>query len=105
MSQLKPTNREEQGERPIFEMNGTIIDWKTPVKDVGLVTDETLGWSENVKYRVGKAMKSFFMLKRNTSSLLLQDGRVHLYRLIINTSGNYKIERIECQVNSTKLVQ
>ena len=43
MSQLKPTNRAEQGERPIFEMNGTIIDWKTPVKDVGLVIDETLG--------------------------------------------------------------
>ena len=84
MSQLKPTNRAEQGERPIFEMNGTKIDWKTPVKDVGLVIDETLGWSENVNYRVRKAMKSFFMLKRNASSLLLQDRSVDLYRSIIN---------------------
>ena len=38
MSQLKPLKRAEQGKRPIFEINRTKIDWKTPAKDVGLVT-------------------------------------------------------------------
>ena len=104
MSQLKPTNRAEQGERPIFEMNGTKIDWKTPVKDVGLVIDETLGWSENVKYRVRKAMKSFFMLKRNASSLLLQDRSLDLYRSILNITLLFGSESWELRKSEFHLI-
>ena len=47
-----------------FFMEGRSLNHKSLVRDVGLMIDESLNWTEHVKIGVEKAAKSFFLLRR-----------------------------------------
>ena len=42
-----------------------------------------LNWSENLKTRISKTMKTWFMIKRNTSKELPMTTKIHLYRAVL----------------------
>ena len=69
-----------------FIMEGRILNHKSLVRDVGLMIDESLNWTEHVKDRVGKAAKFFFLLRRSTSPIICTQSKAHLYRTIITAS-------------------
>ena len=53
------------------------------VKDLGLMISANLNWSENLKTRISKTMKTWFMIKRNTSKELPMTTKIHLYRAVL----------------------
>ena len=69
-----------------FIMEGRNLNHRSLVRDVGLFIDESLNWNEHVKVRVGKAAKSFFLLRRSTMPIICTQTKAHLYRSIITTS-------------------
>ena len=69
-----------------FIMEDRNLSHKSLVRDVGLFIDESLHWNEHVKVRVGKAAKSFFLLRRSTMPLICTHTKAHLYRSVITTS-------------------
>ena len=69
-----------------FIMEGRSLNHKSLVRDLGPMIDESLNWTEHVKVRVGKAAKSFFLLRRSTSPIICTLSKAHLYRPIITAS-------------------
>ena len=67
-------------------IKGRNLNHRSLVRDVGLFIDESLNWNEHVKVRVGKAAKSFFLLRRSTMPIICTQTKAHLYRSIIPTS-------------------
>ena len=61
-----------------FIMEGRSLNHKSLVRDVGLMIDESLNWTEHVKVRAGKAAKSFFLLRRSTSPIICTQSKAHL---------------------------
>ena len=70
LTELKVGKRAKPPVPAVFMLGNNEIKAKTPVKHVGLLISENLSWSDHLNYRIGKAMKAFFLLRRSTSSLL-----------------------------------
>ena len=94
-----------------FIMEGRSLNHKSLVRDVGLMIDESLNWTEHVKVRVGKAAKSFFLLRRSTSPIICTQSKAHLYRTIIASllfaSECWEIEKLVSKSlkHSTKVLK
>ena len=88
-----------------FIMEGRSLNHKSLVRDVGLFIDESLNWDEHVKIRVGKAAKSFFLLRRNTSPIICTQTKAHLYRSIITASLLFASECWELRKTSFKVIE
>ena len=65
-------------------LGNEIMKQKTSSKDVGLIINQSLSWKEHLEYRISKALKCLFLLKRNTHQSLTITAKVHLYRAIIS---------------------
>ena len=67
-----------------------IKNYKIPklvtVKDLGLIM------SEHIQSRIAKGLKNLFLLKRNTSFLINEKSKSHLYRATINPTLLYASE-------------
>ena len=59
------------------------IKHRSIARDLGLEVEEHLRWAEHVKTRIGKAMRSWYLIKRNTSPIITSHAKIHLYRAII----------------------
>ena len=68
-----------------FIMEGRNLNHKSLFRDVGLFIDESLNWNEHVKVRIGKAAKTFFLV-RSTMPIICTQTKAHLYRSLITTS-------------------
>ena len=91
-------------ERVCFIVEGRSLNHKSLVRDVGLMIDESLNWTEHVKVRVGKAAKSFFLLRRSTSPIICTQSKAHLYRTIITASLLFASECWELRKTSFKFI-
>ena len=69
-----------------------ILEQRCTVRDVGLIISDRMKWTEHIDLRLAKALISLFLLKRNTSSVLPVDSKIHLFRAIISTSLFYASE-------------
>ena len=78
---------------------------KTTSKDAGLIINESLSWKEHMEYRISKALKSLFLLKRNTHQSLTITAKVHLYRAIINPVLLFGSECWELKKADHKLIE
>ena len=85
-----------------FIMKGRSLNHKILVRDVGLMINESLNWTELVKVRVGKAAKSFFLL-RSTSPIICTQSKAHLYRTTITASLLFASECWELRKTSFKI--
>ena len=88
-----------------FIMEGRSLNHKSLVRDVGLVIDESPNWTEHVKVRVGKAAKSFFLLRRSTSPIICTQNKAHLYRTKITASLLFASECWELRKTSFKIIE
>ena len=59
------------------------IKRRSIARDLGLEVEEHLRWAEHVKTRIGKAMRSWYLIERNTSPIVTSHAKIHLYRAII----------------------
>ena len=87
-----------------FIMEGRSLNHKSLVRDVGLMIDESLNWSEHVKVGVGKAAKSFFLLRKSTSPIICTQSKTHLHRTIITASLLFASECWELRKTSFKIM-
>ena len=92
-------------EEVCFNMKGRSLNHKSLVRDVGLMIDESLNWTEHVKVRVGKAAKSFFLLRRSTSPIICTQSKAHLYRTNITASVLFASECWELRKTSFKIIE
>ena len=88
-----------------FFMEGRNLNHKSLVRDVGVFTDESVNWKEHVKIRVGKAAKSFFLLRRSTMPIICAQTKAYLYRSIITTSLLFASECWELRNTSFKIFE
>ena len=88
-----------------FIMEGRNLNDKSLVRDVGLFTDESVNWNEHLKVRVGKAAKSFFVLKRSTMPIICTQTKASLYRSIKTTSLLFASECWELRNTSFKTIE
>ena len=70
-------------EEVVLSLENNLIQENRVVKDLRLTIVDTLNWIENVRNRIAKAMKAFYLIRRNTSCRISLKIRVHLYRAII----------------------
>ena len=54
----------------------------TAYKDLGLFINTSLTWDEHIQYKSSKAIKDFFMIKRNSANLSMR-SKVNLYKTMI----------------------
>ncbi|EFA12433.1 hypothetical protein TcasGA2_TC005244 [Tribolium castaneum] len=47
----------------LYHINGTLLSVKTSTKDLGVIVNDKLGWSEQCLASVGRARKMFYLLK------------------------------------------
>ena len=82
-----------------------ILEHKISSKDVGLIVNESLNRKEHVENRISKALKSLFLLKRNTQHSLNITTRVHLHRAIIKPRRFFCSESCELKKSEQKLIE
>ena len=88
-----------------FNMEGRNLNHKSFVFDVGLFIDESLNWNEPVKVRVGKAAKSFFLLRRSNMPIICTQTKAHLHRSKLTTSLFFASECWELRNTSFKIFE
>ena len=71
-------------EEIVFSLENNLIQEKRAVKDLGLTIVDNLNWIEEMRNRIAKAMKAFYLIRRNTSCRIYMKTKVHLYRAIIS---------------------
>ena len=94
-----------------FHLGGVQIAEKSYTKDVGLMINSNMQWTDHIDLQIGKSLKALFLLRRKTSSAMSIEGKVHLFRAIISPSlflasecwdrertGGYKLERFNKRV-------
>ena len=82
-----------------------LIQEKRAVKDLGLTIVDTLNWKENVRNRIAKAMKLFYLVRRNTSCRIYMKTKVHLYRAIISPTLMFASECWELKRNENQILE
>ena len=103
VTEFKVGNRPKTLNQMQFMFGNNPIESKDLAKDVGLIVNRHLNWGEHAKHRVGKAVKSLFLLRRNTSMALPQESKVHLYRAILSpillfSSECWELRKSEYQI-------
>ena len=86
-------------------MEGRSLNHKSLVCDVSPMIDESLNWTKHVKVRIGKAAKSFFLLRKSTSPIICTQSKAHLYRTIITASLLFASESWELRKTSFKIIE
>ena len=103
VTEFKVGNRPRTLNQMQFMLGNNPIESKDLVKDVGLIVNRHLNWGDHAKHRVGKAVKSLFLLRRKTSMALPQESKVHLYRTILSpillfSSECWELRKSEYQI-------
>ena len=88
-----------------FFMEGRNSNHKSLVCDLGLFIDESVNWNEHLKVRVGKAAKSFFLLRRSTMAIICTQTKAHLYRSKMTMSLLFASECWELRSTSFKIIE
>ena len=52
---------------------------KSSVKDVGLILNSDLQWTDHIDFRIGKSVKALFLQRQNTSSVFSIGSIVHRF--------------------------
>ena len=103
VTEFKVGNRPKTLNQMQFMLGNNPIESKDLVKDVGRIVIRHLNWGDHAKHRVGKAVKSLFLLRRNTSMALPRESKVHLYRTILSpillfSSECWELRKSEYQI-------
>ena len=89
----------------VLSLEKKLIEEKMVVKDLGLTIVDTLNWIENVRNRIAKAMKAFYLFRRNTSCAISMKTNVHLYRAIISPTLMFASECWELKRNEYQILE
>ena len=92
-------------EEVVLSLENNLIQEKRVVKDLGLTIVDTLNWIENVRNRIAKAMKAFYLIRRNTSCQISMKTKVHLYRATISPTLMFASECWELKRNEYEIVE
>ena len=92
-------------EEVVLSLENNLIQEKRAVKDLGLTILDTLNWIENVRNRIAKAMKVFYLIRRNTSCRIHMKTKVHLYRAIRSPTLMFASECWELKRNEYQILE
>ena len=92
-------------EEIVLSLENNLIQEKRVVKHLGLTIVDTLNWIKNVRNRIAKAMKAFYLIRRNTSCQISMKTKVHLYRAIISPTLMFASECWELKRNKYQIVE
>ena len=72
-------------------------------RDLGLAVEEHLRWTEHFKTRIAKAMRSWYLIRRNTSPVITSHARIYLYRakvcpILMFASECWDLKRSDYQI-------
>ena len=105
VTEFKNGHRKKSPIEMDFMFGDNLIEKDQPMKNVGLVINENLTWSDHVNYQIGKAMKALFLQRRSTSPLLSIESNVHLYRAVLSQTLFFASERLELRRSEYHLIE
>ena len=95
-----------------FNITNTTFLFKTePIRpassarNLGLIRNEHLNWTEHIATRVNKALKVLILLRRNTSNLLSSESKINLYNSNVNPTLLYATERWSANMSNAHLIE
>ena len=105
LTELKVRKRAKPPISAVYMVVSNEIKAKPSVKDVGLLLSENPRWSDHLNYKIGIAMKAFFLLWPSILSLLRLDSKIHLYWALISPILFYSSERWELLRYKTHILE